>query len=253
MPSTSRHDNTKKRDSAKAKTKTAALPGALVRRAAAAATAKHARLLREARELLALISRRKKEITEAFYEIGEALAKLKQRDMIEALGRKTFAEVCEKDAGLSAATGQQLVEVATSMTREEALAMGSKKATAMVALARATPEHETPAGLYRHATIALPDGTKIAPATANELTRAAAAVRHAQKEKTNGKAPQRGRTTSAEERELADLLQRRLRKLGLDRAVVTAVATKPGQGADLRFEHIPAAKVDLLSRGIAKK
>ncbi len=234
---------------------TAAVPVALARRATAAVNAKHARVLREAHGHLALIARRKKEITEAFYEIGEALAQLRKREMVAALGRKTFAEVCEKDAGISAATGQQLVAVVTSMTREQALSMGSKKAMAMVALAQATPEDDTAAGLYRQAKIELPGGRTIAPrvASANELTRAAATLRQG-RAKSNGAAGARprGRTTTADERQLADLLQRRLRKLGLDRAVVTAVATKPGQGADLRFEHIPAAKVDLLTKGVGK-
>ena len=53
-----------------------------------------------------------------------------------------------------------------------------------------------------------------------------------------------------DERELAALLQKHLRHLGLDRARVVAVATKVGQGADLRFEGIPASKVDLLKKGI---
>lgn len=56
--------------------------------------------------------------------------------------------------------------------------------------------------------------------------------------------------TTKDERELAALLQRHLRQLGLDRARVVAVAGKAGQGADLKFEGIPAARVDLLKKGI---
>jgi hypothetical protein len=44
--------------------------------------------------------------------------------------------------------------------------------------------------------------------------------------------------------------KRRLHQLGLDRARVTAVATKPGQGSDLRFEHIPVAQIDALKKAI---
>ena len=43
-----------------------------------------------------------------------------------------------------------------------------------------------------------------------------------------------------------------LHKLGLERARVAAVATKAGQGADLRFERIPAAKVDLLKKAFGR-
>ena len=43
-----------------------------------------------------------------------------------------------------------------------------------------------------------------------------------------------------------------LYQLGLDRARVTAVATKPGQGSDLRFEHIPVAQIDVLEKAIGR-
>jgi len=225
------------------------LTPALAKRAASAASAKKERLVREARGLLALIARRKAEISDAFYDIGEALARLKERDMVAALGRRSFAEVCEKDAGVSVTTAEQLVEIVTKMTREQAVAMGSKKAMAMVALAAATPQDDTPGGLYRKKTLILPGGKSLSPrtASANEIARAATAVRRA---KSDGEHHGRGRTTTPDERALAELLERKLHKLGIEGARVTAVATKPGQGANLRFEGIPAAKVDVLKRAI---
>ena len=244
--------------SAKAK-----LPAALAARATAAASAKTSRLRRDAHALLALIARRKREITEAFYDIGEALAKLKERDMIAALGRRSFAEVCEKDAGISVSVAERLVEIARSLTREQALAMGQKKAMAMVTLAAATPEDDTAAGLYRKKSIALPGGTKVSPrtASANELEQAATAIRHrrpaAAKRNGDGGAGATasrgpGRHSTADERAFAALLEKRLHQLGLDRARVTAVATKPGQGSDLRFEHIPVAQIDILRKAIGR-
>jgi len=272
MPAPSAHRATAKSKStsaalAKVKPKTngaSALPSALARRATAAASAKVTRLRTEAKALLALIARRKKEITEAFYDVGEALLRLKQRDMVSALGRRSFAEVCEIDAGVSASTGERLVAITQSLTREQALDMGQKKAMAMVTLAAATPEDDTAAGLYRRRSIALPSGKALSPrtATANEIEKAATAIRHHRRADAgagagaNGSqtaAPRgRGRTTTPEERSLAALLQKRLRQLGLDRATVVAVATKPGKGGDLRFEHIPAASVDTLKRAIGR-
>ncbi len=242
-------------------TKGPKLPAALATRATAAATSKRTRLHREARELLALIARRKKEITEAFYDIGEALTRLKDRDLLSALDRRSFAELCEKDAGISVATAERLVAIVASLTREQALAMGQKKAMAMVTLAAATPEKDSAAGLFRKKAIALPGGRTVAPrtASANELEEAATAIRQrasASKAKANGAkgatTKTRGRTTTADERSLAALLQRRCRQLGLDRASVTAVATKAGQGSDLRFEHIPAAQVDTLKKALGR-
>ena len=152
----------------------------LAARATAAASAKTKRLHAEARSLLSLIARRKKEITEAFYDIGEALTRLKSRDLVSALGRATFAEVCTLDAGISAATAERLVAIATTMTREQALAMGQKKAMAMITLAAATPEDDTAVGLYRRKSVALPGGKNVSPrsASANAIEEAATAIRH---------------------------------------------------------------------------
>jgi hypothetical protein len=160
---------------------------------------------------------------------------------------------------MSVSVAERLVEIVRSLTREQALAMGQKKAMAMVTLAAATPEDDTAAGLYRKKSIALPGGKKVSPrsASANEIEEAATALRHrrsasaARNGNGNG-APARGRTTTAEERTFAALLEKRLHQLGLERARVTAVATKPGQGSDLRFEHIPVAQIDILKKAIGR-
>jgi hypothetical protein len=53
-----------------------------------------------------------------------------------------------------------------------------------------------------------------------------------------------------DEQELAALLEARLRQLGLEGARVTAA---PGpSGAELRFEGIPASKVDVLRKAIGR-
>jgi len=154
---------------------------------------------------------------------------------------------------------ERLVEIAASLTREQALAMGQKKAMAMVTLAAATPEDDTAAGLYRKKSIALPGGKKVSPrsASANEIEDAATAIRHRRSASaaSNGSATASrgpGRHSTAEERTLAALLEKRLHQLGLERARVTAVATKPGQGSDLRFEHIPVAQIDVLKKAIGR-
>lgn len=229
---------------------TSPLPVALAKRAQAAVLAKQQRLLREARELVALVKRRKKEVTEAFYDIGEACARLQDRAMIAVLGRRSFAEVCEKDLGMSVATASRLVAIVKSMTRAEALAMGQRKALAMTELAQATPAVDTPAGLYRKKSVAVPGGRSVTPraASAREIEKAAKAIR--QGKRSGGK--RRGRSTTDDERTLAALLERRLRQLGLERATVEAVATKPGQPADLRFAGIPVDRVDVLKEAIGR-
>ena len=237
-----------------AKSKTKAMPAALVARAKAEVRAKRSRVAHRARGLLDLIARRKVALSEAFYDIGEALAELSHPDMIAALGRKTFAEVCKKDCGLSASLAQGLIRMVTTMTRDEALAAGGQtKAIALAALAQATPELDTPDALGKKRAFLLPDGEEVnlASASAQEVEHAAVVVRRAAAAKgaKSGKKV-RGRTTTADERELAAMLERKLHALGLRGAKVSAVATKPGQGGDLRFEHIPCAKLDLLKKAI---
>ena len=85
----------------KKRSATRPLPPALAKRAIHAADAKIARLLEEAKADLTLIARRKAQIVDAFYDIGEALRRLKRKEIVAALGRRSFAEVCEKDARVS--------------------------------------------------------------------------------------------------------------------------------------------------------
>jgi hypothetical protein len=41
-----------------------------------------------------------------------------------------------------------------------------------------------------------------------------------------------------------------LRELGLERARVTAVATKPGQPADVRIERVPLERLGVLKKAL---
>lgn len=119
------------------------MPAALAKRAATAAQGKIARLVAEAKEDIALIQRRRAEISDAFYDIGEALVRLKRREIVAAMGCRSFAELCEQQIGISSSQADRLVDVVTSMTRMEALSVCATKAASIVALVRATPEDDT--------------------------------------------------------------------------------------------------------------
>jgi hypothetical protein len=129
----------------------------------------------EAKELIALVRRRKDDIADAFYDIGEALAKLKSREMIVALGLRSFAEVCETKLSMSASFAEQLIDVARSMSRQEAIAMGQSRAIALVGVAQATPQGDTPGEIFRAGRIALPGraSVDVRKASVREITRAA--------------------------------------------------------------------------------
>lgn len=209
------------------------LPAALAKRAANAAAAKVARVLAEAKRDLALIVRRKAQIVDAFYDIGEALSRLKQKEAIAALGRKSFAEVCEKDAGMSTSQAQRLVDIVRTMTREEALSSGQTRATALIGLAEATPENDTPGTLLRRKSpIVLPDGKTLEPrkASARAIERAAMAIRRATPAK-----PGAGARIGSDETRLAASLAKSLAKSGV---TVEAVAGRPGKPTTFRFAGV---------------
>ncbi len=223
------------------------LPDALAKRAEKAAAAKTARVLAEARRDLALIARRRGQIVEAFYDIGEALTRLKEKAAIAALGRKTFAEVCEKDAGMSVSQAQRLVEIARTMTREEALSSGQARATALIGLAEATPEDDTPGALLRRRKpLLLPDGKTLEPhkASARAIERAATTLRRAKPEKAGA-----GSRVGEDEARVATALGKALAKTG---ATVEVVAGRPGKPATFRFAGVTLERLAAFAAAITK-
>lgn len=100
-----------------------------------------------AKELLSLIRRRKSEIVEAFYDIGEALLELSKRKHYEALGCASFQELLEKHGVMGKSQAFKLIKIVKNVPRDTALELGQEKAYAMIALAAATPERDTVAEL----------------------------------------------------------------------------------------------------------
>jgi hypothetical protein len=228
----------------------AKLPLALAKRAEGAVAAKRARLAEEGRADIALVIRRQANITEAFYDIGEALVRLKRAGVAEALGRATFREVCERDLSMSLTSVEELIAIVTHVKRKDAVRMGQARSRALVALAKATPETDTATSLAATKRD-LPSGKKldVAKASVRELHAAAKDLRAAQPKVGRPK----GRTTTPEERARAAGLQAALHGAGLTRARVAAVATKPGQEADVRIEGVPMSALDKLRAALGKK
>lgn len=207
------------------------LPAALARRAERAASAKIARLVAEAKRDIALIRRRRAEITEAFYDIGEALVRLKRREVVAALGCRSFAELCETQVSISPAQADRLVDIVTSMTREEALAVGATKAASLVALTRATPEDDTVADLLRGGAKVRGKLVDVKKASSRAVARAAAEAREA-----TGAAPRGGRMVTKEERATCAALEKALRGAGAKDASVTAKAGRVSGAARATIE-----------------
>lgn len=228
----------------------AALPQALAKRAAALSRGKQARLAREARALVSLVKRRRTEIVDAFYDIGEALTRLKPREMWTALGQKSFAQLCEKTLSLSVTFAEQLIGVVARMTRDQAIAMGQTRAIAMVDLAAATPEDDTPAQLFKAGRVRGARGATldVKHASVQGIRRFAKDIRSAH---ASGK-PRRGRTTTAEERAHVARIAKALHAAGLKDATAEVLASKPGQVSFLRLGHVPLDRIAILARVLAK-
>ena len=115
------------------------MPEALVKRAQTLAKQKFARILAEAHGDIALIREKRDDITAAFYDIGEALVRLKRPEVHNAFGFKTWDQFCAKELAISPTQAARLVDIVTSMTRQEAIKLQtSSKASSVAELVAAT-------------------------------------------------------------------------------------------------------------------
>jgi hypothetical protein len=222
------------------------VPPALVKNAAKVADRAMKRLAAQARADIALILERKSDIAAAFYDIGEALVRLKRKGVPEALGHRSFEEMCTKEFGLGSSQVEELIDIVTRLKRKDAILMGQSKAAAFVRLAEATPAADTPAGLYRRGVRALSGKAVTRASSARAINEASKEFRQAARGGQRG----RGRTTTPEERALAARVESALHKAGLKTAKVVAVASVPGREANLRIEGVPISKAAVLARAL---
>lgn len=220
-------------------------PAALAKRAEAAASAKLTRLVAEAKRDIALIQRRRSEIAEAFFDIGEALVRLKRREVILAMGCRTFVELCQRHIGLSGAQADRLVDIVQNMSREDAIRLGPTKAASVVALARATPADDTPADLVAHGVRVRGKKMDVTKASARAVASAVAEVRPKRTSK-------RGRSVSEAERARGEALADALHALGAHHARVLVKSGAPGAGARIAIE-CDVAELRLLAKALRSR
>lgn len=226
------------------------VPDALAKNAQKSAASKQQRLVSEGRADVALIHARKERISEDFFDIGEALVRLKRPGIAEALGYSGFVELCERELDMAPQKAAQLISIVKAIPREQARALGQERASALITLAEATPEDDTALSLAT-TTLTLPGGKTLdlSKASTREIRDAAKAVRQAST--PTGNSPARGATTTLAERNLAADLQRALHGHGAEEARVTAVA-RPGRGALVRIERVPLASLHALANAISE-
>ncbi len=89
---------------------------------------------------IALVRRRSVQIEDAFYDIGEALARLKRPEVWRTLGRKSFADLLAKDLEMSVSGAERVLRTVGLVPRERALVFGETKAAVVAELVEAIPD-----------------------------------------------------------------------------------------------------------------
>lgn len=228
------------------------LSAALVANAARRADERVARLRAQAHEDIDLVKLKQTQIVDAFYEIGQALARLKADGVAQAVGHARFADLVEQELEMSVTTAERLIAIVTHVRRSDALRWGQDKSSALAELAKATADaNDSPATIAAAKTFKLASGRVLDLDAAKPAEILEAAKEERQRRQHDGKRP-RGRTTTAEERALAKRIQAALREAGLSEARVEAVATKPGQAANLRIDRVPVDRVTALRAALGK-
>ena len=98
-------------------------------------------------ELVALIKRRKDEVVESFYDIGEALREIVKHKLFAVAGHNSFEAFLKANALMSRTQAFKLIKVVESVPRTRAMKLGQERAFALVAYTDATPEKDSPESL----------------------------------------------------------------------------------------------------------
>ena len=100
-------------------------------------------------ELLALIARRKTEIVEAFYDVGEALGEILHKELYRGLKVASFEALLKARKVMGATQAYKLIKIVEKVPRDLALKVGQEKAFALISYTEATPTKDTVEGLLK--------------------------------------------------------------------------------------------------------
>jgi hypothetical protein len=223
------------------------LPAALAKAGREAHAARMKRLAEKGREAIETIRARQSDVASNMYDIGVALGALKAEGVAEALGRKGFAEIVALDLSMALSTANALVALAARVPRDVVRSIGAGRAAALLELADATPEDDTPADLLR-AKLKLPSGRTldVAKATDQQIREGAKEIRDARPDAKRRRS--RGFTTTPEQKAAYARFEAGVREHTGELDVRTKlVATRDGRGPKLRIE----ARFDELPKALA--
>jgi hypothetical protein len=198
-----------------------------------------ARVVAAARSDIALLRRKRGDIAAAFYDMGEALVRLKAPDVYRAFKQPSWEASCRAELSMSESQAERLIEVVRHMTREDAIKLGTfSKASSVARLVQATAADETVAHAIRDGVVVGKRRIDLKRLSVRGIAEATRAIPRAR--------GTRGRHLSAGDAALAKKLAGASAKSGLD-AKLTAKAGLPGKGGRLLID-VAIADVGKLAR-----
>jgi hypothetical protein len=205
----------------------------------------------EAENVLAQAKRALERASEAFYDLGEAFVRLREERLYRALGFDSFEALLADELGVSRSYAYHLAGVATQLRREQAVALGPAKATALVRLASVTPEFDTAASLYS-ARVSLPrrrEKVEVSKLTLRELQTLV-------RERTRRQRPPGKRVREADRQEAlarANRLREKLEDAGVEDARVRVVERRTGPQETLRLRvELPMGSLGALAKVLSR-
>ncbi len=191
------------------------------------------RLAARGRTAIATVLKMKKVIESSFYEMGRALAVLKNPSVFRALGHTSFEQLCDTTLAISESQAGRLIAITEHFGAPEARKLvTSTRGTAIIDLAKAIGGKSTAKGLLSRGTVRLPGGKTIdvRSAEAHAIDAAAHEVReHRGPSTTHG-----GLVVSKEAKRFFARLHAALKKSKLD-VHVDEIAASKNVGAKMRI------------------
>lgn len=135
---------------------------------------------KRALELVELVRRRMARISEDFYDMGVALRELATPRLYTAVGCRTFDDLLRKYTLGRSQAYEAMAVVKAFPSREEAIALGLTKASAILHYASATRKHDLPQLITQSGRLA---GKKLSAMSARDIDAETARVRKIQRAK----------------------------------------------------------------------
>ncbi len=181
----------------------------------------------------------------SMYELGKALAVLRQPGMSEAAGHPDFGALCAKEFELHPTTADRLVRAAGQVTAETFTAMGPQRVNALLDLATATEADDTVAILSGEVVRLWDDGPRVDVArTPTEKIAEHARLVRARAKALGGAHSDAGPA----ERAAAEAAAKRLHHQGIA-ATVTARAMSRGAPAEFDIVGLDLRELETLTKG----